>query len=125
MNPSLYPDLQEQVVLVTGSSKALGAETARHFAAAGAKVVVNGRDEAAIERVAASIRTRGGLCLGVAADVTSAAELHRLQARIRDRFGDVNVLAAFAGGLGNPRPVLDISEDQWRKTVDAISTANS
>jgi NADP-dependent 3-hydroxy acid dehydrogenase YdfG len=52
---------------VTGSSKALGAEAARQFAQAGAKVVVNGRDAEKIEEVAASISNAGGQCLGVAA----------------------------------------------------------
>jgi len=60
MSAALYPDLKGKTVLVTGSSKALGAETARRFAASGAKVVVNGRDEPAIENVAASIRAEGG-----------------------------------------------------------------
>jgi 3-oxoacyl-[acyl-carrier protein] reductase len=118
MDAITYPDLKGKVVLVTGASKALGAETARQFARSGAKVVVNGRDEQALERVASSIRAEGGECAGVAADVTSAADLIRLQATIHDQFGTVNVLAAFAGGLGNPVPVLDITEDQWRKTVD-------
>lgn len=119
MNPLDCRDLEEKVVLVTGSSKALGAETARQFALAGAKVVVNGRDKTAVEQVTDSIRARGGQCLGIVADVTSGAEVGRLQAAIRNHFGDVNVLAAFAGGLGNPVPVLDISEDQWRATIDA------
>lgn len=119
MNATTHLDLKGKVVLVTGSSKALGAETARQFALSGAKVVVNGRDEQAIERVAVSIRAEGGECIGVAADVTSSPELSQLQETIRDRFGDVSVLAAFAGGMGNPVPVLDITEDQWRKTIEA------
>lgn len=122
MNATTHPDLKGKVVLVTGSSKALGAETARQFALSGAKVVVNGRDEQAIERVAVSIRAEGGECIGVAADVTSSPELSRLQETIRDRFGEVSVLAAFAGGMGNPVPVLDITEDQWRKTIEADLT---
>ena len=122
MSTAIYPDLKGKIALVTGSSKALGAETARRFAASGAKVVVNGRDERAIENVAASIRAEGGECIGVRADVTSAEELSTLRATIRGRFGDVDVLAAFAGGLGSPVPVLDITEDQWRNTVNADLT---
>ena len=122
MSTAIYPDLKGKIALVTGSSKALGAETARRFAASGAKVVVNGRDERAIENVAASIRAEGGECIGVRADVTSAEELSTLRATIRGRFGDVDVLAAFAGGLGSPVPVLDITEDQWRYTVNADLT---
>lgn len=118
-----YPDLKGKVVLVTGSSKALGAETAWRFAIAGARVVVNGRDEQAIENVGASIRAEGGECIGVRADVTSAAELLVLHEKIRDRYGEVDVLAAFAGGLGNPVPVLEITEDQWRNTVNVDLTS--
>ena len=123
MTSVTYADLKGKVVLITGSSKALGAETARQFAASGARVVVNGRDEQAIERVTGSIRSEGGECIGIAADATSADELIRLQLEIQDRFGDVSVLATFAGGLGNPVPVLNITEEQWRKTIDADLTS--
>ncbi len=120
MNATAYPDLKGKAILVTGASKALGAETAREFARAGARVAVNGRDEQALKQVASSIISEGGECIAIAADVTSAAmELVRLQESIQDRFGDVSVLAAFAGGLGNPVFVLDITEEQWRKTIDA------
>ncbi|HET6218550.1 MAG TPA: SDR family NAD(P)-dependent oxidoreductase [Acidobacteriaceae bacterium] len=119
MNALTYPDLKGKVVLVTGASKALGVKTARQFARSGARVVVNGRDEQALKRVSSSISSEGGECIGIAAHVTSAAELIRLQASIQNRFGDVSILAAFAGGLGNSVPILDISEDQWRKTIDA------
>jgi 3-oxoacyl-[acyl-carrier protein] reductase len=123
MTSVTYPDLKQKVVLITGSSKALGAETARQFAASGARVVINGRDEKAIERVAGSVRSEGGECIGIAADVTSTGELIRLQRAIQDRFGEVSILATFAGGLGNPVPVLDLTEEQWRKTIDADLTS--
>jgi 3-oxoacyl-[acyl-carrier protein] reductase len=113
-----YSDLQGKIVLVTGSSKALGAETAHRFASAGARVVVHGRDEQAIANVVGSIESKGGDCFGVAADVTSAAGLNLLQSRIRDKFGNVDILAAFAGGMGNPVPILAMTEEHWRKTMD-------
>ena len=65
-----YSDLKGKIVLVTGSSKALGAETARRFASAGAKVIVHGRDEQAIANVVGSIESKGGECIGVAADLS-------------------------------------------------------
>ena len=72
-----YSDLKGKVVLVTGSSKALGAETARAFARSGSKIVVNGRDEQAIGRIVGEIQADGGECLGITADVTSATDLTR------------------------------------------------
>jgi len=118
-----YSDLQNKVVLVTGSSKALGAETACAFSRVGAKVVVNGRDEQAIQRVVNSIEAHGGECLGIAADATSATELQRLRSTIYQHFGPLDILLAFAGGLGNPVPVLDITEAQWRKAIDSDLTS--
>jgi 3-oxoacyl-[acyl-carrier protein] reductase len=117
-NHNQYPDLKGKVVLVTGSSKALGAETARQFALSGARVVVHGRDEQAIARVVDLIRAEGGECLGASADVTSAADLVLLQTRIRERFGNVDILAAFAGGMGSPIPILETTEEHWRKVLE-------
>lgn len=123
MNERIYPDLKGKVVLVTGSSKALGAETARQFSRSGAKVVVHGRDREAVEGVVNDIRNTGGECHGFLADVTSAAELSRLRSEIQDVFDLVDILAAFAGGLGNPVPALDLTEAQWKATVDSDLTS--
>lgn len=118
-----YSELKDKVVLVTGSSKALGAETARAFSRAGAKVVVNGRDQQVLNRVIESIQSEGGECLAVTADVTSGTDLARLRTAIYECFGLLDILLAFAGGLGNPVPVLDITEEQWRKTLDSDLTS--
>jgi 3-oxoacyl-[acyl-carrier protein] reductase len=114
-----YSDLKGKVVLVTGSSKALGAEAARAFARSGCKIVVNGRDKQAIGRIVGEIQAVGGESLGITADVTSTTDLTRLRTSIYERFGTLDVLAAFAGGMGNPIPVLDITEEQWRTTLDS------
>jgi 3-oxoacyl-[acyl-carrier protein] reductase len=114
-----YSDLKGKVVLVTGSSKALGAEAARAFARSGCKIVVNGRDKQAIGRIVGEIQAVGGESLGITADVTSTTDLTRLRTSIYERFGTLDVLAAFAGGMGNPIPALDITEEQWRTTLDS------
>lgn len=52
---STYPDLTDKVAVVTGGSRDIGAATCRLLAEGGAKVTVNGRDEAAIDVVIGKI----------------------------------------------------------------------
>jgi 3-oxoacyl-[acyl-carrier protein] reductase len=119
-----YPDLINKVVLVTGSSRGIGAETCRRFAENGAKVVVNGRDEKAIDKVVAEIGARGGEALGVVADNTKVADLEAMRTKIEQAFGPVDVLAAFAAsGESRPGPVETITEEAWTSSVDGSLTS--
>jgi len=71
---SVYPDLAGKVALVTGSSRGIGAETARYLAANKVKVVINGRQAEAVERVAAEINASGGIAIGCVADCSKLPE---------------------------------------------------
>ena len=68
-----YPDLAGKVAVVSGGSRGIGAATCRLLAQNGAKVTVNGRDEAAIDSVVQEIQGSGGEAIGVAADLTDFA----------------------------------------------------
>ncbi len=120
---SHYPEFSGRTVLITGSSKALGAETARAFAREAARVVVHGRDREAINRVTRSIHDAGGECIGVAADLTQSEDIEILRETTRAHYGDVDILLCFAGGMGAPIPLLDIDEAHWRQTIDLDLTA--
>src|SRR5688572_31596596 len=61
--------LRGRVVVVTGSSRGIGAETARRFARVGARIVLLARDESALQAVAHSIRRHGGEAHVVVADL--------------------------------------------------------
>src|SRR5215471_17732750 len=116
--------LAGKVALVTGSSRGIGAAIARLFAEAGAAVVVNGRDEAAIATVHADIEQRGGQAMSVVADVTAFDQIEALRGRVEDRFGPVDILVANAGGSPSPPgPVESVSEEDWRAAVDTNLTA--
>jgi 3-oxoacyl-[acyl-carrier protein] reductase len=116
--------LDDKVVLVTGSSHGIGAAVAALFATRGARVVVHGRDTAAMAAVTARIEQAGGRAIAVAADVTSFAEVEAMRRTIEDELGPVDVLVANAGGNPvPPGPVEQISEEGWRASVDANLTA--
>jgi 3-oxoacyl-[acyl-carrier protein] reductase len=116
--------LTGSVALVTGSSRGIGAAIAALFAREGAKVVVHGRDAAALSEVVAAIERNDGCVRQVTGDVTKAADLARMRAEIERDFGPVDVLVANAGGSPTrPGPLETITEDGWRAAVDGNLTA--
>jgi 3-oxoacyl-[acyl-carrier protein] reductase len=111
--------LKERVALVTGSSRGIGAAIAITFATAGARVVLHGRDEAALASVRARITDIGGQATSVTGDVTSAADLAHMRQEIVDGYGHLDVLVTNAGSSGSrPTPIEDITEESWRADID-------
>ncbi len=122
MTPT-YPDLADKVAVVTGGSRGIGAATSRLLANNGAKVVVNGRDEAAIEAVVGAIRAVGGQAIGIAADATDFDAIERMRQQVERELGPVDILVAFAGGQGQPKPTEQVTEEEWRFVIDTNLTA--
>lgn len=100
---------QRKVVIVTGASSGIGAELARQFAAAGARLVLAARDVARLEQVAAECRTRGAEVLIVATDVGQEASCQALMSQAADHFGAIDILVNNAG-LGASGPFDAITD---------------
>src|SRR5499433_4352626 len=98
--------LKDKVVLVTGSSRGIGAAIAALFAREGAKVALHGRDTQALSAVLADIAQAGGEASYVTADVTKFSDIEAMRRRIEREFGPVDILVANAGGsFTTPGPI--------------------
>lgn len=116
--------IRDQVALVTGSSRGIGAAIAKSFAQQGAKVVVHGRDRAAVSAIRKEIELAGGRSIEVSGDVTNFADVEAARLQIENEFGPVDILVANAGGsFTPPGPLEDTSEEGWRASVDGNLTA--
>lgn len=116
--------LRDQVALVTGSSRGIGAAIAKSFAQQGAKVIVHGRDGSALSSIRKEIELAGGRAMQVGGDVTSFSDVEAARLQIEGEFGPVDILVANAGGsLTPPGPLEDTSEEGWRASVDGNLTA--
>lgn len=107
--------LSGKVVIVTGASKGIGAGTARAFGAEGASVVVNyASSREGAEAVVADIVRQGGKAIAVQADVSKAADVHRLFNESTRAFGTLDVLVNNAG-VFKFDPVESITEDEFHR----------
>ncbi|HXX04202.1 MAG TPA: bifunctional aldolase/short-chain dehydrogenase, partial [Xanthobacteraceae bacterium] len=108
------PPLAGQIVAVTGAAGAIGAATARAFAAAGAEVALLDVDFAAAERVADAV---GKTALAVACDVTDAESVRTAFDKIVKDFGGVDILVSNAGAAWQGR-IGDVGEDILRQSFE-------
>ncbi len=119
----VYPDLAGKVAVVTGGSGAIGAATAAVFAASGVAVCVVGRNQAALDGVVEQVCSRGGECIGVAADCTLESDVQFLRAQVEARLGTPEILCAFAGGDGRPVATHTETAEHWRRVTDSELTS--
>ncbi|GAA2023411.1 SDR family oxidoreductase [Agromyces tropicus] len=98
-NPLAPGSLDGRVALVTGSSRGIGADTARYLAEAGAAVVINYRSKAPrAEKIVGEIEAAGGRAIAVGADLTDAASVESMFERAVEAFGPVDLLVLNASG---------------------------
>ncbi|QHC58612.1 SDR family oxidoreductase [Rathayibacter sp. VKM Ac-2760] len=98
-NPLAPGSLDGKRILVTGSSRGIGADTVRYFAEAGASVVVNYRSKAPrATKLVEQITAAGGSAFAVGADLTDATSRSDLFAEIEQRLGGLDVLVLNASG---------------------------
>jgi NAD(P)-dependent dehydrogenase (short-subunit alcohol dehydrogenase family) len=86
--------LKDKVAVITGGTTGIGFATAKRFIDEGAQVVFTGRTQSTLDAAQAEL---GARALGVRGDVAKLADLDRLYATVKQRFGRVDILFANAG----------------------------
>ena len=109
-------ELQGRVAIVTGSSGGIGRGIAEAFAAAGAKVVLAARRQAALDEVAAGITAAGGTALAVATDVSREADILALYVRTLQAHGRVDIVVNNAG-VASGTAIDQLSLADWNEII--------
>lgn len=115
--------LEGKVALITGSARGVGAAIARRFVTEGARVALHGRDFLALSVLHAEL-SLVGRTTRVVADVTSFSAIEAMRRQVEEELGPIDILVTNTSGHAVPPGAIeDISEGQWRSSIDANLTA--
>jgi 3-oxoacyl-[acyl-carrier protein] reductase len=110
--------LSGKVAIVTGASKGIGADIAKHLAAEGASVVVNySSSKEGADKVVAEITKAGGKGVAVGANVAKPEEVKKLFAESKNAFGKLDILVNNAG-VYSFGPLDEVTPESFHKHFD-------
>ena len=107
--------MTDKVVLITGASRGIGAEAARAFAGAGAKVALLARTEDRIAELAGEI---GAAAIAIPCDVSRYWEMQAAVDATLQAFGRIDVLVGNAGVIEPISHLAEVEPDDWGKVID-------
>jgi gluconate 5-dehydrogenase len=121
MTTSLF-DLTGKVALVTGSTSGLGEAIAGGLGAAGATIVVNGRNEERLDKTVADFKARGLTAVGYAFNVTDETAVLDAVARIESEVGPIDILVNNAG-IQRRQPLTEMSTEVFEEVIKTNLTS--
>ncbi len=111
-------DFQGRVVLITGGSRGLGLNIARHFADEGARLAICARSEEDLAEAQEDLGAYAAEVRTYVCDVTDPAKVNAMVARIRQEMGPVEVLVNNAGII-SIGPMDSMTEEDFRKSIES------
>ncbi|MEM1252887.1 MAG: 3-oxoacyl-[acyl-carrier-protein] reductase [Cyanobacteria bacterium P01_H01_bin.21] len=110
--------MQDQVAIITGSSRGIGKAAALALAAEGASVVVNyARSSTAADEVVTEITNAGGSAIALQADVSKEEQVDALIKGTIEKFGRIDVLVNNAG-ITRDTLLLRMKPADWQAVID-------
>jgi len=113
----MYPDINNKVVLITGSTRGIGRATALVFLKNGAKVVINSRHKIDVQKIVKEFQKEGySNCFGITADVSEKEGVDNMIKKIIKDFGIIDILVNNAGICIGGR-IEEVSERDWNEIL--------
>ncbi len=113
--------LNGKVAVISGASQGLGLEIAKHYLTEGASLALCARNGDLLEEVCRTLRkttTQNQRVVGLTADVSITADVHRLIAEVLDEFGKIDILVNNAGIYGPKGEIEAVDWDEWVKSIE-------
>ena len=112
------------VALVTGGGAGLGRAIALTLGKRGARVAVHYRkSREGAEEVVAALKTAGAEAASFQGDLTKSADVKAMVDAVTAKFGSIDILVNNAGDLIERKPLLEMSEEQFRAVMDVNLTS--
>jgi 3-oxoacyl-[acyl-carrier protein] reductase len=111
--------LQDQIALVTGASRGIGAAIALELGKQGATVIGTATSANGAEQISQTLKTAGVKGVGMALDVNDAAQVETVLKNIADNYGSIAILVNNAG-ITKDMLLMRMTEDDW----DAVLSTN-
>jgi len=107
-----------KTAIVTGATGALGSAIAAAYAHAGAKVVLTGRNDEKLAKIAAELKAEGCICEYISGDPSVEDDVEKIVKFAVDKYIEVNIIAA-CHGFNAPKSIVEQSVDEWQAIMDA------
>ena len=115
-------DLTGRTALITGAVRGIGYALAEGLAAAGAAVIVNSRQQAAVDEAVGKLQAKGYSARGLAFDVSNEAAVQAAIARLDQDGVEVDILINNAG-IQFRKPMVDMALSDWQRVLDTNLTS--
>jgi len=119
MRSSKTLDLNGRVVLLTGGSRGLGLELARHLARHGCRLILVARDELELDRAVAELRAAGAVVQKLACDLTKPEDIDTMTVEALKIFGRVDILINDAGVI-SVGPIDSVRQSDFRHAMELM-----
>jgi 3-oxoacyl-[acyl-carrier protein] reductase len=114
--------LKDKVAIITGAGRNIGEDTAKLFAAEGAKVAVVDLNLPLAEQVAAEIVKGKGVAAAFKADVADEAQCDKLVADVAAKLGRVDILVNNVA-ISDNKKIMELSLEEWERVMRVTLTS--